>query len=656
MAKWDMGLCDSDGNNVGAVEANPRFIWVRLPGYDPDVNDALKSTLPGPARFKRNKGVWVFPRHWDTCVGTRTVADKFGADLRMTSALKEWGFIEKARQATIPDVNDMNVVELHKVKEQAPAIWKLMVEGDPGKGFPPRPYQTVGAAFIARNRSALIADDPGLGKTVQTIAGVVESGITGPILVVAPKAAATITWPKELKRWLPGDVVYTLSSDLKPDERAVVVKEVYSLRNRPERIWLITSPNYIRCRAEVDEYGNLTKPRTILPVREAVMELFDVEWSAVVVDESHQTLAGGSPGVGKNKWSAQRFGLSALQLADDGLRVAMSGTPFRGKECYLWGQLNWLRPDLYRGYWKWCEKHFTVTKDHFGWDVGAMCDEAGMYEEARNVMVRRTKGEVAKDLPAKLYAGWPLDDGPDSPVAVWLDMVPKQAKAYKAIVDDAAVDLDGGMLMINGILAELTRLKQFAGSCGRMEGDHFVPSLPSNKFDWLVEFLDERGIAKNLETTAPKVVVASQFSQMIDLIVNGLNEIGVKAYKFTGSTNNAQRAAIEEDWQNNPDSEYRVLCLTTTAGGVSLTLDAADDLVLFDETYNPDDQTQVEDRIHRLSRIHQVTIWKLFSRNTVEEGIARDNLKTENSIRGIIDGQRGVDFWKQVLTGGTKAA
>jgi SNF2 family DNA or RNA helicase len=655
---WGMGLCDSDANNIALVQTEPRYIWLRLDSYDPDVNDALKSELPGPARFKRNKGVWVFPKHWDTCTGARRVANRFGADLRLTSALSEWGTIEKARQATIPDVNSMEVVDLPRVRAEAPAIWKLMTEGDPAKGYPPRPYQTVGAAFAARNRSCLIADDPGLGKTVQSIAGIIESGVTGPILVVAPKAAATITWPKELKRWLPKDPVHVLSADLSAEDRDKMVKLMFDKSAYGDaRTWLITSPNYIRCRADVDEFGHMKKPRVINPVREAVMELFEHEWTSVIVDESHQTLAGGSPGVGKQKWSAQRFGLSALQIHPDGLRIALSGTPFRGKECYLWGQLNWLRPDLFRAYWKWVEKHFDVNKGGFGWSVESMVDEAGMYEEARNVMVRRTKTEVAKDLPPKLYGGWPLDaEDDDSPVAVWLPMHPKQAKAYNAIVKDAAVDLDGGTLLTNGALAELTRLKQFAGSFGRMEGDHFTPTLPSNKFDWLVEFLDERGIAKNLEPTAPKIVVASQFSQLIDVIVNGLNGIGVKAYKFTCDTSNKERAAIEDDWQNNDGSEYRVLCLTTTAGGVSLTLDAADDLVLFDETHSPDDQTQVEDRIHRLSRIHQVTIWKLFSLNTLEEGLMRNNMVTEASIRAIIDGQRGVDFFKHVLLGGKVAA
>jgi SNF2 family DNA or RNA helicase len=203
------------------------------------------------------------------------------------------------------------------------------------------------------------------------------------------------------------------------------------------------------------------------------------------------------------------------------------------------------------------------------------------------------------------------------------------------------------MLMTNGVLAELTRLKQFAGSSGKLVSESFVPTLPSNKFDWLVEFLDERGINKDSagycstpDGDLPKIVVTSQFSRLIDVFASGLEEAGIYTHKFTGATSSIKREEIKDDWQNNPNSPVRVLLLTTTAGGVSLTLDAADEMVILDETWNPDDQTQVEDRIHRLSRMHQVTIWKIFSRNTIEESIARGNLGSEASIRDIIDGKR----------------
>src|SRR6516162_960696 len=409
--QWLMGLTD---------EYQALKIWVKLDGYDPDLNRELKARLPGPAIWNGEHKFWVFPAHWDTCVKAREVANRFDANIKISPSLNEWAMQEKGRQATIPDVQSMQLVDLPEVRQHYPGIWDAITQ---------RPYQTVCAAFAARNRSCSIADQPGLGKTIQTIAAIVEADICGPILVVAPKAAVQLTWPQELKRWLPTDNVITLDSKLSPSGRVEAVKAALAtVEHGGKRCWLITSPNYVRIRAKVDEYGNYEKvngEKVIHAVRETVLELFGVEWSAIVVDESHQTLAGATGN--KKKQSAQRLGLGALNVRKDGLRIALSGTPFRGKEYYLWGQLNWLRPDNYRSYWNWIKRHFNTWHDGYGQQIGKMIDAEAMYDEARNVMIRRTKEEVASDLPAKLYGGWPLIPG--GPVAVWLDMEPKQAAA-----------------------------------------------------------------------------------------------------------------------------------------------------------------------------------------------------------------------------------
>jgi SNF2 family DNA or RNA helicase len=270
--------------------------------------------------------------------------------------------------------------------------------------------------------------------------------------------------------------------------------------------------------------------------------------------------------------------------------------------------------------------------------IGGVIDHDAMYHEASSVMIRRTKAEVAADLPPKIYN------------TVWLPMEGEQARAYEEIERKAQVELEGGILQTTGILAELTRLKQFAGSYGKLLDDGvFVPTLPSNKFEWLVEFLDERGISKDLDKDAPKIVVASQFSKLIDAFAVGLAEAGIKAHIFTGDTSDKRREEIKDDFQNNPDSKVRVLLLTITAGGVSLTLDAADEMVLLDETWNTSDQEQVEDRLHRLSRIHQVTIWKVFSKGTIEEHIFKANADAEFNIKSILDGARGQEVFRKLL-------
>jgi SNF2 family DNA or RNA helicase len=630
--QWLMGLTD---------EYQALKIWVKLDGYDPGLNKELKARLPGPAIWNGEHKFWVFPAHWDTCVKARELANRFDATIKISPALNEWALKEKARQETIPDVQSMELVDLPCIREQHPRIWEAITQ---------RPFQSVGAAFAARNRSCLIADQPGLGKTIQSIAAIIEANITGPILVVAPKNAAKLTWTEELEKWVPWEEVIVIGAHIAPEERGYTVDRAMEILEESatsdlRRTWFITSPNYVRMKAEIDQFGNYVKKngqKQFKMVQEGLKEFFDYEWSAIIIDESHQTIAGGSGN--KKKWSAQKQGLGALTVRENGLRLALSGTPFRGKEEYLWGQLNWLKPELFRSYWRWINDHFDAHQDRYGMVIGNIIDMDKMYKEASTVMIRRTKAEVAADLPEKIYN------------VIWLDMEAKQARAYEEIERKAQAELEGGILQTVGILSELTRLKQFAGSYGRMDGDTFMPTLPSNKYEWLLEFLDERGIDKSMApdyrhapASVPKIVVASQFSKLIDTFAAGLAKEGILTHKFTGDTPDKKREEIKDDFQNNATSPVRVLLLTTTAGGVSLTLDAADEMVILDETWNTSDQEQVEDRLHRLSRIHQVTIWKVFSRGTIEEHIFKANAEAEFNIKSVMDGARGVEVAKRLL-------
>ena len=278
-----------------------------------------------------------------------------------------------------------------------------------------------------------------------------------------------------------------------------------------------------------------------------------------------------------------------------------------------------------------------------------------------------------------LYAGTPLpyEDGTVdeySPIGHWLTMSPKQAKAYQEIREQAETVLESGVLVANGVLAELTRLKQFAICHGdleeRADGEYkFLPQLPSTKFDWLVNFLAELGIDKETDYSTPddlgrsetqsssvsgvedvrKVVVASQFTSILNMFEVELEKLGIPCLKITGQVSQAQRKAAKDQWQAG-EGGPRVFLLNTQAGGVSLTLDAADDLVFLDETWIPDEQEQVEDRIHRVSRMHQVTIHYLRTLGTIEENIALTTGSRERLTKMLIDGQRGVGFAKSLLT------
>lgn len=641
-------------------------IWLRFPYSKVLVTD-LKARVQG-GRWVPSKEVWSYPLDWVTYTDLCKVLELESLDddeYTIGPNLEEWAAIQFKRMERAPDVKDLHTLrDCPRIRTGNPKLWSAMES---------RPFQTITPLFADVHRSVLLADHPGLGKTLQTIGAAIEADVRGPILVVAPAAAVQITWPTELHRWVPEDK-FGILGRVEGSRRADVLRGVFERCEADPtlRFWVLITSHYVRAAAEIDEYGKYIYDAGGVKLRNATLPaMFEGEWAGAVIDESHRFIAKATGN--KKKQSAQMQGLGALKFKDDALKIAISGTPFRGKTENLYGTLEWLRPQNYTSFWKWVGKYYQVYEDGYGAkDMGEMKDEALFYHDVEHVMIRRTKGEVAKDLPPKVYGGAPYDaNDPDSTVGVWLDMLPAQAKQYRSMVNDGVANLDGGDLLANGVLAEMTRLKQLSNSSHKMnEAGVPIPDLSaSNKWEWIQEFLTDRGILGASPAPTGKVIIASQFTTMVNALAKKLRELEVECVTLTGETSDRDRRLAMERFQGDPakgqlEKEYAkndrhrlqgmrrptpyVFLLNTAAGGVSLTLDAADDVVIVDETFIPDDQEQVEDRAHRLSRMHNVSIWYLRSRGTVEEAIGTTNTERESNCKGIMDGMRGVDIKKLI--------
>lgn len=532
-----------------------------------------------------------------------------------------------------------------------------------------RPYQRKGAHFMAKAGSALLADQPGLGKTIQTLASIIENATVKRDpkdqwrewhLIVSPKVAVNNVWAPEIRRWLRDQRVEILPLTGPLKDRAAALKafapkpgtrHVFVLVNiESMRIVPADEPDEpaARKRRDVIRFTEVKK-REGTPVKVkrwfasengVLPELFERRWDTVVCDESQRALIRTS-----HIPTQVRAGFLLVKSVR---RVALSGTPMRGKPEQLWGTLHWLRPDLYTSYWEWAKEYYVLVSNGYsdyvieGFKPGA---KQRLARDLSKLMLRRTKGEVAPQLPPKTYAGEYLIDGDESsPLGVWLDMSPAQRKQYDRIETEGLI----GDSLLNGTLAEYTRRRQVAGCYHDVEEVEVAefeepvkvilhPTLDSPKYEWLCDWLEQADGAK--------VVVVSQFTSIITVFAEALKQKGYNVVSITGKVSEKRRERAVKEFQ---EGNAQVFFLNVAAGGVALTLDAADYMVFLDETSIPDDQEQAEDRIHRLSRVHNVVIYYLRMRDSIEEEVAYIAAARQDVQQYLLDGARGIEYAKSV--------
>lgn len=636
----------------------------------------MKTAIPGA--YLTSAGYWTVPLSIESC---KLLRQRFGDRLQVGNELKRWAHGVQQNRRYMHKLSKRTDAKLHVLPHSAPRLYKAMTR---------RKYQRVGARFIADNNATLVADDPGLGKTLICMGGILEAEVPGPYLVVAPKTASESVWQREIQRWLPHP------------HRAITMPELRAQRERTLRLtrftehtWVIVHPEmtqvqeWLECteckkrgpakgkQQSVLDCGHPKTPKTAKILDASYARLFEINWGAIVIDESHDSLIrrSGTP-------TQRRRGLDLLSTRNDGMRIAMSGTPMNSKPHQLWGTLNWLDPLQYSAFNRWAELYWQKG-GYTGFEIGEFRKdrEKMLWSSLSSISLRRTKAEVAPDLPPKVEIGSPLDPtDPDSPIGVWLEMEGKQASAYEAMEKFSVTELESGRLEAVTALAELTRLKQLACSYGDIstkrihakcavdlrdpfmcedckdqgwhEEDKFIynPTLPSNKFDWISENLEEWGYPKNPLT---KVVIVSFYTGILNMFATGLEKhFRTKANSplctaITGRTPTKNRRAIIDRFNSGDGPD--VMMLNVKAGGTAITIDSADRMIFVSETRIPDQQLQAEDRIHRVSNPRHCMYYYLRSIGTVDVGTALINQELKKDTHRLLDGRRGVEYMRQVM-------
>ncbi|MCB0324914.1 MAG: DEAD/DEAH box helicase [Bdellovibrionales bacterium] len=322
-------------------------------------------------------------------------------------------------------------------------------------------------------------------------------------------------------------------------------------------------------------------------------ETFSRAWKLAILDEAQQI---------KNPDSATAQAAFSLHAE---ARFTLSGTPVENKIADLWSQLHFVFPEL------------LGPRYQFDRELGKSAErgDADALERLRKkvgpFILRRTKNQVAAELP------------PRTEVNLMCELTPEERERYQAIFLSSqekvrqALEAGGNLL---SALEVLLRLRQACAHPQLLPGN---PEGISAKAELLVDSLSSSKDAGH------RSLVFSQWTSMLDLLEPELQRAGLKFSRLDGSTKD--RKAVVDDFQR-PDGPD-VMLLSLKAGGVGITLTAADHIYLYDAWWNPAVEAQAADRAHRIGQERPVLIHRLIVKETVEENI----LKLQETKRALAD-------------------
>jgi SNF2 family DNA or RNA helicase len=434
-----------------------------------------------------------------------------------------------------------------------------------------REYQREGLGWMNFLRrysfGGCLADDMGVGKTAQVLALLetrrelrAAGQIARPSLVVVPRSLV-FNWKEEAARFTP-------------------------------QLRVLDYTGFAREGVAFD--GHDVVLTTYGTVRRDALRLKDVEFDYIVLDEAQAV---------KN---AATESSKAVRLLRGDHRLALSGTPVENHLGELWTLFEFLNPGMLGA--------ASVFRLAGSASRNPDDDTRRLLAHAlRPFILRRTKGQVARELP------------PKTEQTIYCEMKPAQRRQYDELREHYRASLleriaSQGMAKSKiQVLEALLRLRQAACHPGLLDSKR--ADDPSAKLDVLVAQLRE------VLEEGHKALVFSQFTSLLGIVRKGLDAEGVLYEYLDGSTTN--RRACVERFQGDPDC--RVFLISLKAGGLGLNLTAAEYVFLLDPWWNPAAEAQAVDRAHRIGQTRQVFAYRLIVRDTVEEKV----LELQSSKRDL---------------------
>ena len=445
-----------------------------------------------------------------------------------------------------------------------------------------RNYQITGFKWLKildnYKFGGILADDMGLGKTIQLLAVIQEyleqEKNPKPSMVVCP-SSLSLNWNSEIKKFTP--TIKTLVIHGNAEERKRQIEDIknYDL--------IITS--YDLLKRDIEEYKKV-----------------DCEFKYIIADEAQYIK-------NNNTQNAK-----VIKEIKSDTRFALTGTPIENSLSELWSIFDFIMPGYLYSYKKFKELYeMPIVKEN---DERAIKKLKMLIEP---FIMRRTKKEVLTELPDKTIS------------ILNNEMQDEQLKIYMAYMTKAKKEVSQE-INTNGfeksqikILALLMRLRQIC-----CHPSLFISNYrgESSKLNQCIELL------RDAISSGHKILLFSGYSSMLEIIEKELKKKKIKYFKLTGQTKVGDRIKLVDEFNNN--DEIKVFLISLKAGGTGLNLIGADMVIHYDPWWNLSAENQATDRTYRIGQKKNVQVYKLITKDSIEERIYELQEKKSNLAKTML--------------------
>lgn len=437
-----------------------------------------------------------------------------------------------------------------------------------------KPYQYEGYKWLKKHYNlktgSILADEMGLGKTLQTITllnDLYYSSDYKKVSLIVAPSSLIYNWYNEINKFSP--VLKTGVLDGNAQSRREILKKIndYDV--------LITSYNMLKIDLEFYRYH---------------------KFHLIVIDEGHLI---------KNHFTKYSKAIKSLTAEH---KIALTGTPMENNVLELWSLFDFIMPGFLND--------FGSFKNKYGKGVNDQLLE-DLKEKIHAFILRRTKKDVLKDLPEKneRLISVELDEEQKE---IYYSTLQKGKEKIKVLYDTQPKS-DQNRFYVFSLLTDLRQI------CCSPKLVYENARSNGSKFEMCIN------LVKDILERNEKVLIFSQFKNMINIISEYLVANQMEHFIITGDTNKKLRQDLVD--QFNGSNTVKIFLITLKAGGVGLNLSTANNVIHFDPWWNVSAENQASDRAHRIGQEQNVNIFKLITKDTIEEKI----INLQNLKKDIID-------------------